>query len=542
LCIAVVVAAASLARADSLLRPVPTPDTSRLAPEAAKQLAAQRGQIDAAKADLIGPPLAQAYADLGALYARNGFDEAAAVAFYDASQVSPGDGRWYYLRGVIARKLKRNDEARTNFQAALERDKVYLPIRYRLADTLLDLGDQAGARNVLEEAARTYSNQPATFAMLGQLALKQKRYADAVSNINQALKLDPKATELYAHLADAYAGQGNAKAAEEARGKAGKVTIALDDPLALGLSADSAAARGAAAAVAGTPLEQAQTLARQGRIPAARDKLAEVLEKNPGDVDALALAARIEAAMGNQAIAQADIDQALQAKADSAVVYLTSGVVDEYGGDEKKAYDDYRRAQRLDPKLPDTWLLLGNAEMRRTRYAQAAEQYRGLLALQPDSATAHAHLTAALVAQGKCGEALDAINATLARRKDDGDLMQLFVRVASTCAAANAKTRDVALDYGQLLYKQLPDAGNSSALALALAAHGKYKEAQEYQAQAIFEATRARDAQAVALYKSTMQQFVKQQTPDRPWPADHAWFKAPRLAAAAPETVAAPAK
>ncbi len=37
-----------------------------------------------------------------------------------------------------------------------------------------------------------------------------------------------------------------------------------------------------------------------------------------------------------------------------------------------------------------------------------------------------------------------------------------------------------------------------------------------------------------------MQQFVKQQVPDRPWAADHAYFKAPMLVAASP--VAAPAK
>jgi len=534
--ILIAVAAAGIAlsaHADSLIRPVPVPDTSKLAPDVAKQIADDRAVIDKATAVLVGPPLAQTYADLGALYARNGFDEAAAVAFYDATQVNPNDGRWHYLSGVIARKLKRNNDARAYFQAAYERDTVYLPIRYRLADTLVDSGDAAAARKLLEDTVREYTDQPVAFAMLGQLALKQKRYADAIDALNRAIKLDPKATGLYAYLADAYAGQGNTKAADEARAKVGPGTAELDDPLVAGMLATQARA------TAGGTVADAQAFARQGNIQAARDTLAAVLSKTPDDVEALTLGARIEAALGNHMIAQIYIDQALKAKPGDAAVRTTSGVVAEYAGDDGKAYDEYRQAQKLDRKLPDSWLLLGNAEMRRARYAQAAEQYRGLIALQPDSANAYAHLVASLVAQGKCDGALQAINSVLERRKNDGDLLQIFVRVASTCSAADAKTRDVALEYGQALYKDRADAGTSAALALALAAHGKFKEAQEYQAQAIFEATRSRNTDAAAMLKTTMQQFVKQQVPDRPWPAEHAYFKAPMLSASRP--AAAPA-
>jgi len=526
--------AAVTAHADGTLQPVPTPDTSKLAADVAKRITDERAVIDKAKANLVGPPLAQAYADLGALYARNGFDEAAAVAFYDATQVNPSDGRWFYLRGVIARKLKHNEDARTNFQAALERDKIYLPIRYRLADTLVDLGDTAGARKLLEDAAREHADVPVVFAMLGQLALKQKRYADAVDAINKALKLDPQATGLYAYLADAYSGQNNTKGADEARAKAGRGTAALNDPLVAGMLA--------APQETGSTLAEARNFTQQGNVQAARDTLGVVLKKTPDDVEVLAFGARMEAMLGNPVVAQAYADQALKAKPDSASAHVASGIVAEYAGDDAKAYDEYRQAQKLDRKLPDSWLLLGNAEMRRTRYTQAAEQYRGLIALQPDSATAYAHLVAALTAQGKCDGALQAINSVLERRKNDGDLLQIFVRVASTCADADAITRDIALEHGEALYKQRPDAANAAALALALAAHGKFKDAQEYQAQAIFEATRARNPEAAALLKSTMQQFVKQQVPDRPWPAGHPYFKAPLLAAPPPAVAPAPAK
>ena len=74
-----------------------------------------------------------------------------------------------------------------------------------------------------------------------------------------------------------------------------------------------------------------------------------------------------------------------------------------------------------------------------------------------------------------------------------------------------------------------PDAGDSSALALALAAHGKYTEAQQYQAEAIFEAVRNGDKQSAESYKATQANFVAKQVPDRPWPAGHAYYNPPLL-------------
>ena len=74
----------------------------------------------------------------------------------------------------------------------------------------------------------------------------------------------------------------------------------------------------------------------------------------------------------------------------------------------------------------------------------------------------------------------------------------------------------MALDYAQTLYDQQPDGADASALALSLAAHGKFKEAQQYQAEAIFEAVRAGDKALADLYRSTQASFVAAKVPDRP--------------------------
>lgn len=529
------------AAAEALLRPVPAPDLSKLPPDQAKKIAADRGEFDKARATLVGPPLAQAYADIGVIYGRAGFLDAAAVALYDASQVNPQDGRWFYLRGLLARQQKQDAEARANFEAALAVDRIYLPIRYRLSDTLVDLGDVDGARKVLDAAARERPQQAATFAMLGQLDLRQKRYTQAIENLKRALALEPQATQLYRPLAEAFTGVGNAQGAQDAAAKAGDVPPALADPLAINFLAPAGAGKPAPQPAANATVEQAQQLARIGKVGAARETLAVILKKDPNDVQALALQARLEASVGDTLVAEAAADQAVAVAPDNGSALLSRGVVHEYAGDDNRAYEYYQRAVRADPKEALARLLLGNAEMRRGRYAQAAEQYRAAVALQPADVQAHARLAAAEVAAGQCLRALADVGAAQGRNPSDGNLMQIFVRLASTCPGAKAEERDMALDYALALYKQRSDAGEATALALAMAAHGKFKDAQQFQAEAIFEAVRAGDKAAAERFKSVQASFAAQKVPDRPWPADDALFKPPLLTAARPARAPAPA-
>ncbi len=527
-------AVAAVAADDALVHALPVPDMSKLSPELAKQLIAARADFDKARVDLIGDRLAFAYADIGAVYFRAGLNDVAAVAFYDANQLAPKDARWLYLRGVVAQEQKRNADARADFQAALALDKIYLPIRYRLSATLADLGDLDAAHKVLADALPAGDKQATLFAMLGRLEIKQSNYPAAIEHLQQALKLEPQANALYKNLADAYAGQGDAARAKAAQAKAGMVPPNLADPLVAGIFGKSPAA---APAVHGTPLEQARQLLAQRDFVGARDRTVDALKANPDDVEALALEARLDGLMGNRAFAQDEASRALKLKPDSASANLSQGMVYEFAGDAAQALPFYQRAVRADADQPDARLLLGNALMRNGDYARAAEQYWQLVRILAGNDGAEARLAAALAMSGQCRDGLNEINRQLAKRAQDGDLMQVFVRLASTCPAASADERSMALDYAQALHKQRPNASDSAALALAQAANGKFDDAQKSQAEAIFEAVRLGDSAGAAMYRNTMRKFVTKKVPAQPWPAGHPYINPPLL-----ETLAPPAK
>lgn len=513
---------AAPALADALVKPLPTPEVAKLPADVAKDVVAARTEFDKIRVGLVGDELAQAYARMGAVYARVGFNDAAAVAFYDAEQLSPKDSRWPYLRGVIARAQKRDAEARADYDAALALDPNYLPIRYRLVETMVDLGDVEGAHKLLLTVVAEHKDQAALFAMLGRIELHQKRYADAIASLTAALKLEPQANALYKDLADAYTGQGNAQQAKDALASAGSNEPSIADPLVTGMYLSGPQ-------LGGTPLERARQLLARDQLAPARAELADALRDQADDVDALALAARIDALAGKRSLAQDEAAHAIKVKPDSAAANLSQGMVYEFAGDEANAYTYYQRAARADPKLGDAQLLLGNALMRSARYADAAEHYRQLTTIAPDNIDAMARLVAALVAAGRCGDGLAQINDQLAKRAQDGNLMQIFVRLASTCAAAKPQERSMALDYAKALYQQRPNAADSAALALAFAAQGKFDDAQKSQAEAIYEAVRVGDTSLADMYRSTMRQYAAKQVPDRPWPAEHPFFKPARL-------------
>jgi tetratricopeptide (TPR) repeat protein len=505
--------------ADAVVRTLPTPDTSKLPAPVARQLTQARADFEKARIGLVDNDLALAYAEMGALYYRAGLDEVADIAFYDANQLAPKDARWLYLRGVVAQARKHGSDARAAFTAALALDNTYLPIRYRLADSLIGQGDLDAAHKVLADALPENQNHAVLYAMLGRLEIRQQRYADAIEHLQAALKLEPQANALYKDLATAYAGQGDAAQARQAQAKAGSVPPNLADPLVAGMFGP------AQPNLHGTPLEQARQLLAAHDFAAARDKTVEALKADPNAVEALALQARLDGLMGNRAFALEEAARALKLKPDNASANLSQGMVYEFAGDDAKALPYYQRAAQLSADLPDARLLLGNALMRRSRLAQAAEEYRQLIRILPGNAEAEGRRVAALAGAGRCGEALAEINKQLTQRAQDGNFMQIFVRLASTCPAASPAERSMALDYGAALYKHRPNAADSTALALALAANGKFDEAQQTQAQAIFEAVRAGDGARAAMYRTTMREFAAKKVPQQPWPADHPYRK-----------------
>jgi len=525
----------ALFAADTLLKPVPVPDTSKLPPATANELRNTRQEFEKVKPTLVGDALVQAYVLLAADYARAGLYDAAAVSFENASALAPNDGRWVYAQGLIARMQKRNADAQNYFERALVLNKEYLPIRVAVANIRVEQGDLESARKLLSDFTAARDNDPVAFAMLGDIALRQKRYADAIEQTNHALKLDPKATKLYAQLAEAYAGVGNAAAAADARKKIGDGSPALGDPILLGLiaqpdrgpvQADAAKAPAPAASKAPLPPERdAAFLLATRQYDAARGRLDTALKQTPNNAELLSIYARVEAATGNLPQAKARAAAAVAAAPNSAGAQLTQGYVLEMANDDAGAERAYEKAASLDAKSPEANVRLGNLLMRLNRFDDAAVRYRAAAQSDPSDAEIWSRLVAAETAGGKCDAAVRDVNAVLAKDAKNGVLMQLFVRLTSTCAKSGKEEKAMALDYAARLYEQSDLAPLGETFALALAANGKWDDAVKTQQAAMFVMVRNGRRNELVPYRQFLQQFQAHKVPDRPWAPDSLMYR-----------------
>jgi len=507
-----------LAQSAAGLKPLAAPDLSALDPQTRRVLVEAREQFDAARPSLVGVYLAEAFARMGGIYARHGQLVAARTAMHNAASIAPEDARFVYVQGVLAAMAGELPQARDLLRSALALDGNYLPIRYRLASAQLELGELAGARTTIEATATARADLAPAASLLGEIAVREKRWADAERWFAQALKADPQATALHERRAEALTAMGNASGAAAQRKLAGKLSPGYPDPLLDAIFA----------ATPQPPAAQALALAAAGAHSDAIALLDAALAQQANDGELLAAYARVEADRGNLAAASTRADAALKAAPRSATAHLAKGMVLEVAGNEEAARTQYESAVRADQQSIPARLALGNTLMRAQQWMRAAEQFRQAATLDP-SASVTDRLAAALALAGRCTDALGEVNRLLLARPRDGDLLQTFVRLAATCPAASDEERAMAADYGQALYRQLPNEANTEALAMAMAAQGRSADAVDYQAQAIFESVKRRDTASAARQRADLDRFKAGQRATQPWPPGHPALAPPRL-------------
>lgn len=527
--------------AENVIRPVPIPNMSKLDKAEAAALVEMRAEFDRSKPTMVGEQLAKGYSLLASSYAQAGFYDEADAALANALVVTPDDARWIYLRGMLARMRNQPAQANDLLEQALRLDRKYLPMRIAVAEARLASGNIDGARQAIDQAGAEGKDNAMIASLRGRVALRQQRYADAHNAINEALRLDPGANQLYGVQADIYTAQGNMAAASAARAKAGSDSVRQLDPLLAGFlgarsitvptpgSQPAAATGPTGGAIADDALTRARFLVSVNQFDAARAPLDEALKRKPNDSGLLGLSARVEALLGNHSLAATRANEAVRLSPNDAAALVTRGVVAETGGNEAAAQADYEKAIGLDPNLVEARLLLGNRYMRQNRYAPAAEQYRQLVKLEAKVAEHHGRLAAAQAADGRCGEALRDLETSLKANQRQGYAAQVFVRIASTCKATTPAQRETATQYANRLYKERPVPQVIEAFALAHAANGDFTVATEMQGSAMFAAVRDGGNEAAEPFREFFKKFEARQLPDRPWPAEYSFYKPQRL-------------
>lgn len=151
-----------------------------------------------------------------------GMVRAAAAAFESARNLDPANVQTRLLLGQTYRRLCRDAEAKTEFEAVLAKDAASLDAKNSLAFVLADLGGPENLARAEKLAGEVVAAKPGEVAYqdtLGWVQARAGKFADAENTLAKAANASSEAAILY-HLGFAQAGGGKLDKAIETLGKA----------------------------------------------------------------------------------------------------------------------------------------------------------------------------------------------------------------------------------------------------------------------------------------------------------------------------------
>ncbi len=169
------------------------------------------------------------------------------------------------------------------------------------------------------------------------------------------------------------------------------------------------------------PLEKALAHHTAGEFAEAEAIYRALIEKDPGDADALHLLGALIAQKGDGLAALSFIDRAIGVDPGCADFHNNKGLILANLGRPGEAIAAHAEAVRLRPDFAEAYNNLGNALLKKGAISEAVAAYRQTIALRPDYANAHSNLGVALQRQRKVEEAIAAYRMAVHHQPDHSE-------------------------------------------------------------------------------------------------------------------------
>ena len=377
----------------------------------------------------IDPNNADAYAQLGILYARNNQPEKALANLTTSVELSPKTPRYHWNRGVALYLQGQFEEALTEFLQSTVIDETFVEGHIALGALHRRLDDPEAAQAALERAAKARPDDPLALTALGVSAYLRRDVVAAREFFEKARAADPRSSIAAVNLAFLAWEAGNADVARKELERA----LASDpqSPEALNGLGIVEGARGAFEAAeerfkraleagaprrtvlfnlgalqlqAGQTAEAAATLQRvldidpdflparnnlgviqlqRGRPDEAIATLAGAREESPASALAsynLALAHQLGR---NTQQALVHYLRAIQSRRDLTAAHINLGILFETMGRPEKALTEYLKALSADETVPEIYTYLGQVYAQRGYGSMAEETVRKTTLVDP---------------------------------------------------------------------------------------------------------------------------------------------------------------
>lgn len=507
----------SLAQEEADIGLVPHPDIDDLKPEVRKLLQPAVDHFRDQRSSLDGEALGLAYGRMGINYLAHEQQAAAGACFRNAIALNPRNPRWPYYLAVHYEESGAPDEAADSYIHSIELNPGYPPAQVRLGRVLLELDRVDEAEAAFRAALQRDKKIAAAVAGLGQVEFVRKNYPKAIENYEQALSLQPEATQLHYRLGLTYRAMGDTAKAKIELSKAGERIPSITDPI---LGFMQAHTQGAEHFISAARMAE-----DVGRIDGAIQLYDVATSIEPGNTEALLRLGQLQGSSGDPVGALSSFGKVLAIDPKNASANFYVGTLLEQRGEELEAETFYRAALETSPQLVEPRMLLANSLMRRREFSEAGDHYAQIAHQLPNKVEVSFLLGMAWIAAGECQWAHPVLLRALKMKPNDGQVMIVLSRTYATCADADDEQRNQALEAAMKIYAKEGTPESAETLAMAAAANGLFDDAVEFQKQAIFEALKTNDQATISWLQENMERYQGEQAAERAWTTEEQVFK-----------------
>jgi len=417
---------------------------------------------------------------MGRIYHAYEFFESAESCYINASRLAPQDYRWPHLLGDLSEKQGDLEKAVLSFRKALELNRENVSSQVRLGRVLLGLNQLGEARAVLEAALKSGSDVAAAAQSLGELALAEERYENALSYLQQALKSQPAANRLHYLIGMAYRGLGRLDLAEKALGQSGIVGIRPSDTLVDELPELLAGER--------VFLIRGRVAFGAGRFQEAVDAFKQALDAAPRSLRAMINLASAYERNNEPQEAKKWFRRALAIEPDNFNAHFNLGVVLK----QERRFDEsimhLSRAHDIQPNDVQNIWEWAQALYENGMHDEAIVRLFGLAAKAPGEENVVLQLAVYLVESERHAEAKYVLTQAHLLFPDRGLTAMALARFLVTCPDDDLRDAVVAIPLAARVYHAQPSIAHAETLVLALVEAGRKQDAVNFLSQRLAQA------------------------------------------------------
>jgi len=410
---------------------------------------------------------ADAYGALARVLHAYEFFDAAETCYRNATRLKPDDARWLHLRGYLYQQTGRFEDAIDVYLAARRSAPDDYVVTVRLAEALLALGRNGDARI---EFQSTVDRLPAVSnAGLGEIALREGRYKDALRHFELVLQRVPDATALEYSLAMAYRGLGRFDDARAHLARRGTGGVRVADPVVDGL----------------------ESLVRGERAFVLQGRRAYEARQYQRAVEAFQKA--VDAAPSSAA-----------SRVNLALALVQVGNVD-------AAVEQFERVLTLDTTNAEARAGIGQlirTLLTASRDDQAVSVFTRVRVFPTDDEDGTVRLSVALAARERYRDAVALLEESQRTFPDRPTTATTLARLLAASPDLSLRDGQRAFDLAMAVYRRAPLPVYGETIAIALAELGRCDEAADWMRKAIASADAARDATESARLKGEAARYA----------------------------------